>query len=30
LHGILRVIIEFHLTWFTMSIYDLATTMPYP
>ena len=22
-------IIEFHLTWFTMSVYDLATTIPY-
>jgi hypothetical protein len=22
--------IEFHLTWFTMGVYDMATTIPYP
>ena len=22
--------IEFHLKWFTMGVYDLATTIPYP
>ena len=25
-----RILIEFHLKWFTMGVYDLATTIPYP
>jgi hypothetical protein len=26
----IRDTIEFHLTWFTMGVYDMATTIPYP